>query len=94
MAILVISGAKEDFYALIVHETSRIVAVPGWSFSSVAAHLYMRCPLQTDGTWWHVHFDTLVSQLVSKYRPVFEPNQSEYVSDFPCLMEVCARCYG
>jgi hypothetical protein len=39
MAILVISGAKEDFYALIVHETSRIVAVPGWSFSSVAAHL-------------------------------------------------------
>ena len=38
-------------------------------------------------------FDTLVSQLVSKYHTVFEPNQLEYVSDFPCLMEVCARCY-
>ena len=39
MATLAISGAKGDFRALIVYETSRIVAVPHWSFSSVAAHL-------------------------------------------------------
>jgi hypothetical protein len=39
MATLAISGAQGNFHAPIVYETSRIVAVPHWSFSSVAAHL-------------------------------------------------------
>jgi len=39
MATLAISGAQGNFHAPIVYETSRFVAVPHWSFSSVAAHL-------------------------------------------------------